>query len=302
MTAKTAKAPTKKTKTTKSAKTSKPKTVIAAAKPAKSEAPIKTVGKKVDEKRSLWLLNLRLGVILLILAVAVVVVGNSTAVPVTMQYLVRDGLASEVAGHEVAAPAVRHMWDVQVSWIVAKVLAIFGIVYLLAATLLRKRYEVWLDNGINILRWVGFGLGGGVAMVAVAALSGVSDVSTLTLVLGSVIVASILALSVELLGSGRRLRKLLGIGAILAVFCPWLVLARSAAGVVIYDGTMPAYLYYVYAVVTLLVVAVGLALYMRTKRRGRWASTFYAERMFIFLGFLASVVLALQIFSGALQP
>lgn len=306
MTVKTAKAPTKKTKTTKtvkSAKTSKPKaTVVAAVKSKKPEAPIKSADKKVDDKRSLRLWNVRLGVVLLLLAIAVVVAGNSTSVPLTMQYLTKDGLASEVAGHEVLAPAIRHIWDVQVSWIVAKMLAIFGIVYLLAATLLRKRYEAWLDSGVNVLRWLGFGLGGGVAMVAVATLSGVSDVSMLTLIVGSVILAAVLALAVELLGSGRRLRRLLGIGAILAIFFPWLVLARSAAGVVMYDGAMPTYLYFVYAVVTLLVVAVGLALYMRTKQRGRWASTFYTERMFIFLGFLVSVVLALQIFSGALQP
>lgn len=305
MTAKAAKAPTKKTKTT------KPKAAAAAkastkatTKPANTKAVKATVTKKSSgsPKASLRAWNLRLGILLLLLAVAVVVFGDKATMPITVQYQAKDVLGSDAAGHEVVAAAMRHLWDVRVSWMVAKFVAIFGVVFLLAATVLRTKYEAWLDRGVNGLRWVGFGLGGGAAMLAVAMLSGVSDISTLCLIFISVVVAGLLANAVEFIGAGRRLRRLLAAGALLSVFFPWLVFFRTAVAVPLYDGKLPLYMYFLYTTMTLLIVAVALALYMRVKQRGKWADTLYSERMFMALAFLVAVVPALQIFAGALQP
>lgn len=257
--------------------------------------------KKRDEKRSLWLWNIRLAAVLVLLAIAIIWVGSSASVPLTTQYMAKDALATEAAGQEVLAPAIRHLWDVQVSWLVAKFLVVFAVAYLLAATVLRKRYEAWLERGVNNLRWVALGLGGGSVMATIAMLSGVSDISTLSLLFGSVVLAALLGGAAELLGTGRRLRRLLGLGALVGVLLPWSVLMRTGIGGIMFDGSLPDYLYYVYAVMTLLIVGIVLAVYLRITQRGRWANTFYAERMFIFLGFLASVVLALQVFSGVLQ-
>ncbi len=245
--------------------------------------------------------NLRLGILLVLLAVAVVVAGNSASTPLTMHYLAKDTLTSEAAGHEVLGAASRHLWDVHVSWLVAKFLAVFGVVFLLAATVLRSKYEAWLDRGVNALRWVGLGVGGGSVALTVAMLSGVSDVSTLCLVFSSVALAGLLAGAVEFIGSGRHLRRLLAIGALVAVFVPWLIFVRTFGGVMLFDGSLPVYMYYLYATVTLFVIALVLVTYMRLKQRGRWADTFYTERVFMALTFMLAVVPALQIFAGALQ-
>lgn len=299
MTAKAAKASTtKKTKTVKpkSAAASKPKTTKVAATVAKPSAR-----KWANNSLGAW--NLRLGILLVVLAIAVVVAGGNETVPLTTQYLARDALASqaEAAGGDVLAPATRHLWDVNVSWLVAKFLLVFGVVYLLAATVLRTRYEAWLVRGINKLRWVGFGLGGGTVFTTLAMLSGVSDVTTLSLVCGSVVLAALLAAAAELIGAGRRMRKLLAAGAILAVFLPWLLLVRTAGAVPMWGGSLPMYMYFLYASVTFIVVAVGLALYMRVKQRGKWADTLYTEKMFVMLSLAAAVLPAMQIFAGALQ-
>lgn len=239
---------------------------------------------------------------LLLLAVAVVVFGNSTTASFTTQYLAKDTLSSEAAGHEVLATATRHLWDVNLSWLVAKLLVIFGVVFLLAATLLRKKYEAWLDRGVNALRWVGLGVGGGAVFTTVAMLSGVSDVSTLCLIFASVALAGLLTATIEFVGPGRHVRRLLAIGALVAVFVPWLIFVRTAGAVVMFDGSLPMYMYYLYASGTLLVVAVALATGLRIKQRGKWADTFYTERMFMVLTFIVATIPALQIFAGALQP
>lgn len=248
--------------------------------------------------------SLRLGVLLVAEAVAVVVAGGTKTVELTMQYLATDTLASDLAGKgtEVLATATRHLVDVRVSWLVAAFLLVLGATYILAATVWRKKYDQWLDEGVNKLRWAGLGLAGGLTMATVAMLSGVSDVSTLTLILGSILLAGVLATSVELIGDGRKpLRRLLALGAVLAVFLPWLTFVRTLGAVPMYDGALPTFMYFVYSSVTLLVIAVVLAGYLRTKRRGKWADAFYAENMFVALGFVGANIVALQIFAGALQ-
>jgi hypothetical protein len=294
MTAKAAKAPTKKPKTTKPK--SKPAVV------SKPQAIEKKAEKKVDGKKSLRLWNIRLGLVLVAVAVAVVVAGKTTSVPLTVQHLAKDALATEVAGHDVFAPATRHLFDVHVSWLVAKFLVLVAAVYVLTATVWRKKYEAWLEQGVNPLRWVAYGAGGGAAVVTVAMLSGVSDISELMLIFGSVALAALLVTAIELIPSGRMLRRSLGIGAIVATFLPLLIFVRAAGAVPLFAGDLPVYLYFVYAVVVLFAVATGFAAYLSAKKKGKWADAFYAERMVLVLGFLASVVLALQIFAGALQP
>lgn len=234
-------------------------------------------------------------------AVAIVLLGGSQTVPITAQYLATDQLASQAAGHEVLAPAVRHLWDVQLSWVVAKFLLVFAAVYLLAATVFRARYEAWLERGVNKLRWVAAGFGGGIIAVALAMLSGISEMSTLVLIYTSVLAGCFAAMGVELIGPGRRLRKLLVAVACLGVLPAIAVSVAVAGRVALFDGSLPDFVYYVYASVVLLLAAGMLANYFRLKLRGKWADTVYTEQMFMFLGFLTASVVAWQIYAGALQ-
>jgi hypothetical protein len=271
---------------------------MTAKKATKQEKPKQLVSD--EQRRSLRKWNIRLAVLLAIQAVVIVVVGGSQTVPITAQYLSVDQLASQAAGHEVLAPAVRHLWDVQLSWIAAKMLLAFALVYLLAATVFRTRYEAWLERGVNKLRWIGFGFGGGLVAVAVAMLSGISELGTLVLIYGSSVAAGLSALAVELVGP-RRLRKLLVATAFVAAVPVLGVLLSNAGRVMLFDGALPDFVYYVYACVVLLFAAGVLASYFRLKLRGKWADVVYTEQMFMFLGFLTASVVAWQIYAGALQ-
>lgn len=254
------------------------------------------------QQRNLQKWNLRFAFLLVAEAVAIVAVGGGQTVPVTTQYLAIDPLATEAAGHQVLAAATRHLFDVPLALVVAKFLVIFALAYLLAGTLWCGKYQAWLARGVNKLRWAALGLGGGVMAVAVAMLSGVSDLVYLWLIFGAVVLAGVCALSLELLGPGRRLRRLLATGAVLGALLPWLVFIGNAVAAALYGGTLPNFLYYIYISMFLLSSAGVLAGYLRIKQRGRWADTLYTERMFMALNFVAASVLALQIFAGALQP
>jgi hypothetical protein len=300
MTAKTtgAKTRAKKPETAKaSSKVAKEPSVVAKA-PSKHTAS----ASKTATKHMLRLWNVRLGAVLLVRAVAVVVAGDSSTVPVTTQYLAKDALATESAGGaNVLAPATRHLMDVRVSWLIAKFLVIAAGMYLLAATIWRKRYEAWLDRGVNKLRWAGFGLAGGVAIAAIAMLGGMSDLATLLLIFGSVVLAGAFAAALELLGPDRRLGRLLAAGAVAGLVLPLFGFAANVVGVSAYNGSLPLRMYLLYAVVTVWFAAIALATHFRVKQRGRWADAVYAEKAFMLLGFAAAVVLASQIFLGGMQ-
>lgn len=255
------------------------------------------------QKRKLRLLNVQLGIILLVLAAAIVVAGNSATAPLTTQYLAKDVLATEAAGGtEVLAVATRHLADINVSWLVAKFLVIFAALFLLLATGLRKHYEAWLDQGVNKLRWIGFGLGAGAMAVAVAMLGGLSDLGKLLLIFALPVVLGVLLTAADLIGPGRKLRKCVAIAALFVAVLPVAVIGLQAAGSFVYGShNLPPYLYFIYGSMLLFMVAFGLAYVLRLGNRGRWANVFFAERGFMLLGFAAAVVLALQIFAGALQ-
>lgn len=297
-----------KTKTTKKKQAARAASAQAAKKPA-VKAETEEVARKVqpavkppeEQKRGLRLWNIRLGLALLVLAVAVVVAGNSFSAPLTTQYLARDVLATEAAGGTVTlATAIRHLADVHVSWLVAAFLTTLAAFFLLLATVWREHYEAWLDRGVNKLRWVGLGATTGVMGVTVAMLSGISDLGYLVLIFAALAVLGALSTIVELIGPGRRLRKYVIIAALCAAALPVLAIGLTLVGVVLYNGSLPTYLYFVYVSMLLFVVAFALTCIMRLRRRGKWADTFFAERGFMLLGFAATTVLAMQIFAGAL--
>jgi hypothetical protein len=287
---------TKKTATSKAKSKAVPTKV---ATPSKAVEP-KVAPKKTSQYQSLRKWNLGFGALLALQAVAIIVIGGSQTVPITTNYLATDALASDAAGHQVLAVATRHLADVRLSWMVAKFLLIFAAVFLLAATLWRGKYEAWLERGVNKLRWAGFGLGGGVMATTVAVLGGVSDISSMLLIFGVVALSGLCALAASLMGSERRLRRLLIVGGLAGAVIAWLSIFISAGGAALYDGSLPAFVCYMYVSMLLFTGAIGLASYFRLKGRGKWADTVYAERMFMVLGFLAASVLAWQIFAGTL--
>lgn len=304
---KTTKSSSKKAKTTKRAAkpATKPVSVVKSAAVTKAEKadaqPIKAPN-KTDMNAKLKSLNLWLGLALVVLAVAAVAAaGDATTVPVTTQYLAKDALATEAsASGDVFAAATRHLVDLPVSWMVAKFLLLGAAAYLLAATLWRAKYEAWLERGVNKLRWAGLGVAGGSAVTTAAALGGVSDVATLALIFGSVVLAAVSAAALELLGGTRRLRRLLGAGAIAALALPLVGFALNVFSALKYGSGLPVDMYFTYSLVALWAVAISFAAYFRMSGKGKWADTFYAEKAFAILTFAFLAVLAAQLIAETL--
>ena len=257
----------------------------------------------VSDKLRMW--SLRLGIVLLLEAVAVVVFGKAYSAAVHTQFLAVDPLATEAAGHQVLATATRHLFDAPMVWVVAVGLLLVSAVYVLAATVFKARYDAAVVRGYSEFRWLSLGLGGAVMTVAIALLSGVSQATTLLMLAGYMVVGTVAMLVAEALYANFGAKRFLphvacGLGVVSFVL-PWVVFAKVAASAVMFDGVVPGYLWAIYGTYTLFLLAAGLATHFRIVKKGRFADAIYTECVFLFLGFVAASVLAWQIFAGVLM-
>lgn len=250
--------------------------------------------------------NLWMGILLFLQAIAIIIIGTDRSYPVTTNYLAVDTLASEASGGQSLAVASRHLFDAPFAWVVGGVLLLFAIGYLVAVW--RKSwYEERLKLGLNDLRWLTFGVGGGALFMAFGLISGVYEI-VLLLAMAAFMVAGclgVLAAGIIRRQAGdieTRLSHLVcGVGTA-CILAPIIILAITAGGAWLYSGQIPGFVYWIYGATLLFMLAVGLVTHFRIVKRGQWSDAVHVERAFMILGFLAASVVAWQMFAGALLP
>lgn len=247
-----------------------------------------------------------MGLLLALQGIAIIIIGTSRSYPVMTNYLSVDTLASEASGGQSLAVATRHLFDMPFAWLVGVVLLLFAAGYLFAAWR-RAWYEERLRLGLNDLRWLIFGVGGGALFVAVGLLSGIYEVAML-LALAAFMLAGclgVLAAGIIRHQAGdieTRLSHLVcGVGTA-CIIAPLVILAITAGGAWLYDGTIPNFVYWIYGTTLLFVFVIGLHTHWRITKFGKWADAVNVEKMFMGLGFLGASVIAWQMFAGALMP
>ncbi len=304
--------------TTKAAKTSKSTTSQAAKsevktnkKPTASKAVVKAPAKTVAPSAvsavaepkvihngigfdMLRKANLALAAVLVAEAVAVVLLGSGKSLPVTTQYLSVDSLATAANGHQVLATATRHLLDVSLPVLAAVFLGLFALRHLMAATKMRQRYESQLASGISASRWISLGVGGGVMAVAVALMSGLSQLGVLAFVFFSTVAGCVLIPVVEKLHNERtdKLPDVVCGVAVAVTLLPWLAVALSVAAAVMYGGNISTALWVVYATMALFYGLLVLQTHSRIKGYKKWVDSLYAERMYMLLTFAGVSALA----------
>jgi hypothetical protein len=137
----------------------------------------------------------------------------------------------------------------------------------------------------------------------VAMLSGLNDIATIALLVGSLFVGCYASASMEVLGAGRPglNRALCNIAAV-GVALPWVALGSVLVGSWLFDGDVPAYLYAAYGTGIALAVTAGVVQAKRVKGSGKFADATYSEQVLLVLAFVTASAVAWQVFAGALQP
>lgn len=242
-------------------------------------------------------LNLLQGILVLYLSNA-----GKGLQPISIHYLTHDRLASAVSGQSVVSAAVRHLYDLKLAYVLAAFFFVGALGRLLATTVYRSGYESGLKTRINKLRWVELALTGGLMMSTVAMLSGILDVAALVMIFALTAVAGLLGWAAEnSLQSGRSAGWLgFWVGS-LAGAAAWLAIATTIIGALVFNGSIPVFIYFIYLSMFLLAAAFAANLYLQLKKSGRQGDYLYSERSFIFLSLFAEAALAWQVFFGALH-
>lgn len=247
--------------------------------------------------------NVRLAVLHALQGVAILVLSVTKTVPVMASYLTLDPVATQTSGKAVLSPAMHHVWDVNLAWLVAIFFFISAAAHTVMATVYRKRYEAELKKGINRVRWIEYGVSASVMMVAIGLLSGVYDLASLLMLFGLTLVMNLLGLAMEVYNQGKREPNWLayGIGCIAGVV-PWIVVTLYLVAANVYGSGVPDFVWGIYASLFLLYTSFAANMFFQYKKKGKWASYLYGERTYMVLSLVAKTALAWQVFAGTLRP
>jgi len=194
--------------------------------------------------------------------------GNSKSYPVTTTFLTEDTLAS-TDGNAVMAQGSRLLFDLNIVYLLAGILLLGAALHLVVATVYRSKYEADLKTGVNKARWIEVGISGGLSLVAIAMLAGVSDISTFKLLGVLTVVASLVALVTEISRRATKSTNWLSYWvSIFAGLTPWLVILSTILASLKYgvSGSIPSYVYWVAGLVFLVAADRALVRYMHYKK------------------------------------
>ncbi len=298
-----AKKSTKATKRTSSAKTTAKSTTKKVTKKstAKAAPAAKSTDKKFD-RLNLW--NWAMAALHAIQGAAVIILSRSDSLfPVNTSYITQDALASS-EGMPVLVEAQRNLFDVNLAYLVAAFFFLSSLAHLYIATIGRKRYEAQLSSGMNKARWYEYALSASVMMVAIAMLSGVSDLSTLVLIFGATAVMNLCGLVMEVHNQTTKKTNWLSyiVGTISGLL-PWLVVGIYFWGANQYgSGDIPTFVYWIYGSIFVFFSSFAVNMVLQYRGKGRWSDYLYGEKVYMILSLVAKSALAWQIFAGTLRP
>lgn len=223
--------------------------------------------------------------------------------PITAGYLTKDTLASDGAGETILINATRHLFDLNLEYLLAAMFFISALYHLLSATRWRKAYEFSLKNGVNGLRWIEYGLSMGLLLLVVSLLVGISDIALLLLAFSSILVMGSLAYLREKSNQASKNVSSLNywtgvtIGAL-----PLVAILLYMVASLIWGNGLSTVTYFIFASLALLLAGFALNMYLQDQKAGRWKNYLFGERTYIVLSLIAKSVLAWQIFMDTLRP
>lgn len=235
--------------------------------------------------------------------VAVLILSTNRGFPVNTSYLTLDSLASQ-SGNPVLVSATRHLFDINLAYLVAAFFFMSAIAHLIVATVYRKNYEANLQKGINKARWWEYSISASTMMVGIALLSGVADLSTLLMIFALDFVMNMMGLVMEVWNQKNTKTNWLSywIGCVAGIV-PWIVFGIYVYGARVYGGgDIPSFVYWIYLSMFVFFSSFAVNMLLQYKKVGKWADYLYGEKVYMILSLVAKSALAWQIFFGSLRP
>ncbi|MBN1171145.1 MAG: heliorhodopsin HeR [Micromonosporaceae bacterium] len=227
-------------------------------------------------------------------AVAVVLLSNDFALPVTASYM------QGPPGTPPLEPV--SLVEIRIAWGVAAFLGLSAIAHLVVASpALFPRYVAGLRQHRNIFRWAEYSVSASIMIVLIAQIVGISDVAALLTIFGvnlSMILFGWLQEQYEEPGSGGWLPFVFGC---VAGIVPWVAitiyLLTPGSPVTVEP---PGFVYGIFVSLFVLFNIFAVNQWLQYRRVGPWSDYLVGERAYITLSLVAKSLLAWQVFAGTL--
>lgn len=287
---------------TKTAASRATKTTKATTKRATAKIAKKTVVAKVTKKSTtttnklLTQLNILSAVVAVVLAGIAAWMMNATKFELTTGGLAKNELAAQ--GATSLVPAVSHVYDVELRWLVVATLVLGAILPVLVLTAYKNRYAAAIRDRVNLMRWIDVAVVSALMVEVIALLSGVNDILTLKLLAGLMIVTCLLGWVSEKRNkqAGRPVWSEFAISVVTGTL-PWLLIAGYAVSTWV-NGRVHNewYVYALYAAVAAGFIGYTYELYRAISRRDADATT--VERNYLILGILIKTAFGAILIAG----
>ena len=234
--------------------------------------------------------NLAAGALHAVSALAIILLANDFALPVTANYMAGPPGTSK--------RQIVHLFDIKMAWLIGAFFLLSAVAHFTVATVRRARYEANLTASRNPYRWVEYSLSSSLMIVAIAQLTGIEDPAALIALAGvnaSMIGFGWIQERYETPG-GSLLPFWLGCGA---GVMPWLAIGVYLIG----PGATqhaPSFVYGIYVSLFVFFNCFALVQYLQYKKIGRFADYLTGEKTYLVLSLVAKSLLAWQIFSSTL--
>ncbi len=212
--------------------------------------------------------------------------------------MARDELAS--ANETVFVPAIHHLYDVQLRWVVIAILVAGAIVPLIQLRQ-QKQYEQRIKARTNPLRWADKAIVSAAMLSVVAVLSGVQDFATVKVVGGLILTTALLGWLSERQNMDPKAKPDYSAFAISLVTgsLPWLIILGMAFATPVWGAIRYTwYVYALYAAVFVGSVAYAVNGYNYVRRFRNWTNYAVVERNYIIIDVVTRLSFAIILIVG----
>lgn len=226
------------------------------------------------------------------LAIGAAILMNSASYTVTLGHLAKDALASQ-NGSTVLAPAAHTLFEVAPRVLVPVILGISAIHMLLAKTRLKKDYDRGVKDGIWPFRWIHLAVTGALTIELIGLMSGVTDLFTLKLMGGLIVIWALLGWAAERQIKAKQSTRLLFNLGLFAHILAALPIAASAIGTSVFGlERLGWHLYTLYVVFIVFGILLAINQRRHISQKGPSKDYQYVERNYLALDILTKTAFA----------
>ena len=238
-------------------------------------------------------LNIGAAVLHLVQGVAIVVLANDFALPVTSFFW------NDAPNNSLDVVRLERMCDVSIGWAAAIFLFLSALFHGIVATVGRKTYEAELAQEQNRFRWAEYSISSTLMILTISMIFGIGDVAGLLGIAGANVAMILFGWVMEIVNKpGEKVWWApFWFGCIVGIV-PWIGLFVYLLGP---GSDMPKFVYGIFVSIFIFFNLFALNQYLQYKKVGKWASYLYGEKVYLILSLTAKSALAWQIYGNTLS-